>query len=92
MDVDVNTGESGRQQDHGGHEEYEEVVQPALWHQQGYEQSRIFLHHANKQSSLTNLNQDLVAGYKIRCNNHSELMETLKQVPFFIFIYMVPLI
>ena len=24
--------------------------------------------------------QDLVAGYKIRCNNHSELMETLKQV------------
>ena len=24
--------------------------------------------------------QDLVAGYRIRCNNHSELMETLKQV------------
>lgn len=24
--------------------------------------------------------QDLVSGYKIRCNNHSELMDTLKQV------------
>ena len=30
VDVDVNTGESGGQQDHGGHEEHEEVVQPAL--------------------------------------------------------------
>ena len=46
-----------------------------------------FPHHANKQSSLFEFNQDLVAGYKIRCNNHSELMETLKQVPFFIYLH-----
>ena len=31
-------------------------------------------------SQLYDINKDLVAGYKIRCNNHSELMETLKQV------------
>ena len=59
VDVDVNIGESGGQQDHGGHEEHEEVVQPALWHQQGYEQSRIFLHHANKHMAFkTTHNKD----------------------------------
>ena len=31
-------------------------------------------------TQLYDINKDLVAGYKIRCNNHSELMETLKQV------------
>ena len=31
-------------------------------------------------SQLYDINRDLIAGYKIRCNNHSELMDTLKQV------------
>ena len=31
-------------------------------------------------SQLYDINQDLVSGYKIRVNNHNELMETLKQV------------
>ena len=31
-------------------------------------------------SQLYDLNRDLISGYKIRCNNHQELMETLKQV------------
>ena len=31
-------------------------------------------------SQLYDINQDLVSGYKIRVNNHTELMETLKEV------------
>jgi hypothetical protein len=31
-------------------------------------------------SQLYDINRDLIAGYKVRCNNHQELMETLKQV------------
>ena len=31
-------------------------------------------------SQLYDVNQDLVSGYKIRVNNHTELMETLKEV------------
>ena len=31
-------------------------------------------------SQLYDINRDLVSQYKIRCNNHQELMETLKQV------------
>ena len=31
-------------------------------------------------SQLYDINRDLIAGYKIRCNNHQELMDTLKQV------------
>lgn len=29
---------------------------------------------------LYDINRDLIAGYKIRCNNHQELMVTLKEV------------
>lgn len=29
---------------------------------------------------LYNLNKDLISGYKIRCNNHQELLNCLKQV------------
>ena len=29
---------------------------------------------------LYDINKDLVSGYKIRCNNHTELMDTLKEV------------
>jgi Bardet-Biedl syndrome 2 protein len=29
---------------------------------------------------LYDINRDLIAGYKIRCHNHQELMETLKEV------------
>ena len=31
-------------------------------------------------SQLYDINRDLIASYNIRCNNHKELMETLKQV------------
>ncbi len=31
-------------------------------------------------SQLYDINQDLVSGYRIRVNNHTELMETLKEV------------
>ena len=31
-------------------------------------------------SQLYDINQDLVAGYKIRVNNHTEMMDTLKEV------------
>ena len=31
-------------------------------------------------SQLYDINRDLVSQYKIRCNNHQELMETLKEV------------
>jgi len=47
------------------------------------EDSRIMADMASMKkwcSQLYDINKDLVAGYKIRCNNHSELMETLKQV------------
>ena len=29
---------------------------------------------------LYDLNKDLISGYKIRCNNHTELLNNLKQV------------
>lgn len=31
-------------------------------------------------SELYNLNKDLISSYKIRCNNHQELLNCLKQV------------
>lgn len=31
-------------------------------------------------SELYNLNKDLISSYKIRCNNHQELLSCLKQV------------
>ena len=31
-------------------------------------------------SQLYDINRDLIASYNIRCNNHKELMETLKNV------------
>ena len=31
-------------------------------------------------SQLYDINRDLVSGYKIRVNNHQELMETLKDI------------
>ena len=31
-------------------------------------------------TQLYDINRDLIAGYKIRCNNHQELMDSLKQV------------
>ena len=31
-------------------------------------------------SQLYDINRDLVSQYKIRCNNHKELMDTLKEV------------
>ena len=31
-------------------------------------------------SQLYDINRDLVSQYKIRCNNHHQLMETLKEV------------
>ena len=31
-------------------------------------------------TQLYDINRDLISGYKIRCNNHQELMDTLKLV------------
>ena len=31
-------------------------------------------------TQLYDINRDLISGYKIRCNNHQELMDTLKHV------------
>ena len=31
-------------------------------------------------TQLYDINRDLISGYKIRCHNHQELMETLKEV------------
>ena len=47
------------------------------------EDSRLMMDMKNMRkwySQLYDLNRDLIAGYKIRCNNHQELMDTLKQV------------
>ena len=39
------------------------------------------MRHCRKWSSqLYDINRDLVSQYKIRCNNHGQLMETLKEV------------
>ena len=39
------------------------------------------MRHSRKWSSqLYDINRDLVSQYKIRCNNHQQLMETLKEV------------
>lgn len=34
----------------------------------------------NWYTQLNDINRDMIAGYKIRCNNHQELMDSLKQV------------
>ena len=47
------------------------------------EDSRLMMDMKNMRkwySQLYDLNRDLIAGYKIRCTNHQELMDTLKQV------------
>ena len=47
------------------------------------EDSRLMMDMKNMRkwySQLYDLNRDLISGYKIRCNNHQELMDTLKQV------------
>jgi len=47
------------------------------------EDSRLMMDIKNMRkwySQLYDLNRDLISGYKIRCNNHQELMETLKHV------------
>ena len=47
------------------------------------EDSRLMMDMKNMRkwySQLYDLNRDLIVGYKIRCNNHQELMDTLKQV------------
>ena len=31
-------------------------------------------------NQLYDINRDMIAGYKIRCNNHQELMDALKNV------------
>ena len=39
------------------------------------------MRHSRKWSSqLYDINRDLVSQYKIRCNNHQQLMDTLKEV------------
>ena len=47
------------------------------------EDSRLMMDMKNMRkwyAELYDLNRDLISGYKIRCNNHQELMDTLKQV------------
>ena len=47
------------------------------------EDSRLMMDMKNMRkwySELYDLNRDLISGYKIRCNNHQELMDTLKLV------------
>ena len=47
------------------------------------EDSRLMMDMKNMKkwySQLYDLNRDLISGYKIRCNNHQELMDTLKHV------------
>ena len=40
----------------------------------------LFTCYRKWSSQLYDINRDLVSQYKIRCNNHQQLMETLKEV------------